>query len=285
MDIKGYLSNRKEIIDKAILSFVPRGEKYTRTLHDAVKYSLMSGGRRIRPILVLAACEAVSGGFKNAIPAAAAIEMIHTYTLIHDDLPAMDDDDLRRGKPTCHRVFGEDVAILAGDLLNTLAFQIIAENYKDKAGVIISELSRSLGINGIVGGQIADLWSKGKKIGRDELEFISVHKTAFLFIASVRMGAMVGGASGAVMKKLTGYATNLGLAFQIIDDIFDHTGREISSYPAVLGLDKSRLIAKKMLDLAIKSLPGKKNYRVLGDIALFLANSMPERGSQRKGKA
>jgi len=282
MHIKGYLSNRKKIIDRAILSFVPRGEKYTRTLHDAVNYSLMSGGKRIRPILVLAACEAVSGGFKNAIPAAAAIEMIHTYTLIHDDLPAMDDDDLRRGKPTCHRVFGEDVAILAGDLLNTLAFQVIAENYKDKAGVIISELSRSLGINGIVGGQIADLRSKGKKIGRDELEFISVHKTAFLFIASVRMGAMVGGASGAVMKKLTGYATNLGLAFQVIDDIFDYTGKERSGYPAVLGTEKSMLEAKKRLDLAVNELPRGRDCHILKEIALHLTEGMQKHVMKKK---
>ena len=151
MDINQYLSRRRAIIDKAIFKYIPRRERYTEKLQKAAKYSLMSGGKRIRPILTLAACEAVSGEFMKAMPVAAAIEMIHTYTLIHDDLPAMDDDDMRRGKPTCHKVFGEDVAILAGDMLNTLAFEIIAENYGKKAPLIISELSKSLGIKGVVG--------------------------------------------------------------------------------------------------------------------------------------
>ena len=159
MDIKKYLSQKRAVVDKAVSRYIPRGGKYTEQLHEAVRYSLMSGGKRIRPILTLAACEAVSGSYRKAIPLVVAIEMIHTYTLIHDDLPAMDDDDLRRGKPACHRVFGEDVAILAGDMLNTLAFEVISENYRERTAPIISELSGALGINGVVGGQLADLKS------------------------------------------------------------------------------------------------------------------------------
>ena len=271
MNIKEYLSRRKKLIDNALLSYVPRGQKYTKELSEAVKYSLMSGGKRIRPILTLAACEAVSGSYRKAMPAAAAIEMIHTYTLIHDDLPAMDDDDFRRGKPTCHRVFGEDVAILAGDLLNTLAFQIIADNYGDKTSKIVRELAFSLGINGVVGGQLADLKSSGRRIDRNELEFISSHKTACLFIASARIGAIIGGASGPQLGKMTQYAANLGLAFQIIDDILDHKEKVKNSYPAILGMEKSRIESQKKLKAALNALPKEKGYYILARIAQFLA--------------
>jgi len=271
MDIKKYLSQRRAFIDKAIFKYLPRGEKYTEKLQKAVKYSLMTGGKRIRPILTLAACESVSGKYFKAFPVAVAIEMIHTYTLIHDDLPAMDDDDLRRGKPTCHKVFGEDVAILAGDLLNTLAFEIIAENYGNKASLIISELSRSLGIKGVVGGQTADLMSAGRKITMKELEFISLHKTADLFIACVRCGAISGGASRGEISKLTAFARHMGLAFQIIDDILDYKPGTKNNYPALLGMSRSRSAAKAEIDKAVNALPKNPGYSRLREIALFLA--------------
>jgi len=271
MNIKQYLSRRRSIVDKAISRYIPRGEKYTIQLQKAVKYSLMSGGKRIRPILTLAACEAVSGGFKKAIPLAVAIEMIHTYTLIHDDLPAMDDDDLRRGKPTCHKAFGEDVAILAGDMLNTLAFEIIAENCGTKAALIISELSKALGIKGVVGGQLADLKSAGRKIGIKELEFISCHKTADLFVACLRCGAIAGGASKSQTLKLTNFAGHMGLAFQITDDILDYKPGTKNNYPALLGMSRSRSAAKMEVDKAVNALPKRSNFGRLRETAIFLA--------------
>ena len=271
MNIKQYFFRRRSIIDKAIFKCLPRGEKYTEKLQKAVKYSIMSGGKRIRPILTLAACEAVSGKFMKAMPVAVAVEMIHTYTLIHDDLPAMDDDDIRRGKPTCHRAFGEDVAILAGDMLNTLAFEIIAENCGTKAALIISELSKALGIKGVVGGQFADLRAADRKIGMKELEFISLHKTAYLFIACARCGAIAGGASSGEITKLTEFARHMGLAFQIIDDILDHKPGTKNNYPALLGVSRSRSAAKTEIDKAITALPKRSSYGRLREIALFLA--------------
>jgi len=271
MDINPYLSQRRALIDGSLLNFIPQGTKYTKALYKAVKYSLMSGGKRIRPILVLAACEAVSGNYKNALPLASAIEIIHTYTLIHDDLPAMDNDDLRRGKPTCHKMFGEDTAILAGDMLSILAFEVIARHYRDKAGDLILELSQALGIDGVVGGQLADLKSAKSGIDLKELDFISAHKTACLFIASVRCGAIVGGAKRKELVDLTDYATHIGLAFQIIDDILDHAAGTKNSYPAILGLDRSKHEADKHVRSAIKSLPSQKRYDLLRELALFLS--------------
>lgn len=271
MSINKYLSQKRIIVDREISRYVPRGEKYTKLLLDAVKYSLMSGGKRIRPILTLAACEAVSGGFKKAMSAAVAIEMIHTYTLIHDDLPAMDDDDLRRGKPTCHRVYGEDTAILAGDMLNTLAFEIIAENYGEISHRIISELSKALGINGVVGGQLADLRSKNRRIDTAELRFISTHKTASLFVACIRCGAIAGAATQGELSKLTEYAEHLGLAFQIIDDILDYKPGAKNSYPALLGMNRSRSEAKAEIANAVSALPKGPSYSRLKEIAMFLA--------------
>lgn len=271
MDIGQYLSSRKKIVDKAVLSHVPFSQKYTKVLLDAVKYSLMSGGKRIRPVLVLAVSEAVSNSQKKALPLAVAIEMIHTYTLIHDDLPAMDDDDLRRGKPTCHKVYGEDVAILAGDMLNTLAFQIIADNYKEKAALLVSQLASALGINGVVGGQMADLRSVGRNIDTAELDFITTHKTADLFVASARCAGIVAGASKNELTALTKYALHLGLAFQIIDDILDYTGKQMNSYPGLLGIEKSGIQARKALKVALNALPRSSRYDKLREMALFLS--------------
>lgn len=271
MNIDDYLSRRRIVVNKAISGYIPGKEKYTKFLLDAVRYSLMSGGKRIRPILALAACEAASGEFKKAIPLAVAIEMIHTYTLIHDDLPAMDNDDFRRGKPSCHRVYGEDAAILAGDMLNTLAFEIIAENYGARSAPIISELAKALGVNGVVGGQLADLRSKNRRIGLREMRFISMRKTACLFIASVRCGAIAGAASRSELLKLTEYAEHLGLAFQIIDDILDFKRGSKNNYPALLGVNRSKSLAAAEIDRAIRSLPKSAGYGRFREIALLLA--------------
>jgi len=271
-DVKTHLLKRKRLINSHLPSFLPKSGKFTKLLYNAAKYSLMSGGKRVRPILTLAACEAVSGKYMKALPVACAIEMIHTYTLIHDDLPAMDNDNFRRGKPTCHKAFGEDTAILAGDLLNALAFQIIAENYKEKAFLLIGELSKFLGINGVVGGQIADLKASSRNIGVEELNFITRHKTADLFVAAVMCGGIVGGANKKELEGLAAYAGHIGLAFQIIDDILDYAKKEKNSYPAVIGLKRSRIDANNELNSALAALPRTKNYATLKEIGLFLAN-------------
>jgi geranylgeranyl diphosphate synthase, type II len=271
MDVNKYLKDRSSLVDSKIISFVPKGTKYTRSIYDAVNYSLLTGGKRIRPVMLMAACEAVSGSFKRAIPAACAVEMIHTYTLIHDDLPSMDDDDYRRGKPTCHKVYGEDIAILAGDMLNTLAFEVISDNYPDKTALLVKEISSALGINGVVGGQVADIRSICRSINKNELEFISTYKTAYLFIASIRVGAIIGGASKAELARLTRYATHIGLAFQIIDDILDYKPTDKNNYPAVLGLNGAKKAADRELRLGLAALPNKKEYDVLRNLALFLA--------------
>jgi geranylgeranyl diphosphate synthase type II len=271
MNIRGYLSARKKLIDSNILKYLPKGSKYTKVLFDSMKYSLASSGKRIRPIMVMAACEAVGGRKGKTIPLACAVEMIHTYTLIHDDLPSMDNDDLRRGKPTNHKVFGEDMAILAGDALNTLAFEVIAVNYGVQAGKLVKELSSSLGISGVVGGQVADICSTGRKIGKAELDFITLNKTAMLFVSSVRCGAILGGANSRELRSLTSYATHVGLAFQIIDDILDYKRGDKNNYPAVLGMSHAERAGKEHLDIALRALPKNKKYGVLRSIALFLA--------------
>lgn len=272
MAIIKYLLNRKNIIEREILKHIPGPNRFTKGLRDAVRYSLMSGGKRIRPILVLAACEAVSGGYKKALPAAVAIEMIHTYTLIHDDLPAMDNDDMRRGKPTCHRKFGEYTAILAGDMLNTLAFELISDHYRQKASLIISDIAKALGIEGVVGGQYADLRAKGMKTGKNEQNFIDKRKTACLFMASVRCGAMIGGAGSKELGRLTDYAEHLGLAFQIIDDILDYGSGTRPADPAIHGNKRLKLEAETHIRSAIDALPQTQRFGRLRELALFLSN-------------
>jgi len=271
MDITKYLDDRKRTMDASVLKFLPKGTKFTSKLREAVLYSLTTGGKRIRPILVLEACEAVSGAYKKAIPMAVAIEMIHTYTLIHDDLPAMDDDDFRRGLPTVHRKFGEDAAILAGDMLSALAFQIIAQSYGAVSSRLIEELSVSLGIGGVLGGQIADLNAEKRIIGKKELNFIMTHKTADLFVSSVRCGALIGGAGKTELARLTSFARHLGLAFQIIDDILDYDREQMNNYAALYSLKRARSAAAGELKLALKSLPAGKDHDALRKTAVFLA--------------
>ena len=271
MEISSYLKKRKKIIDANLLKLLPKGTNYTKVLRDAVKYSVMSGGKRIRPIMTLAACEAVSGSYKKAVPLAVAIEMIHTYTLIHDDLPAMDDDDFRRGKLTCHKKFGEDIAILTGDMLNTLAFEVIAKNYGALSSKLITELAGRLGLDGVVGGQVADLISKKSKIRAAEMDFINTRKTAYLFIASAVCGGISGGAEEAVLAKLRRFALHLGLAFQITDDILDYRPGHRLGYPALIGIERSKKEAKRQIDSAIGALPRDKKFRRLKEIAAYLA--------------
>ena len=243
--VEGYLPRA---LDRA-------GESPPR-LRETMDYSLLANGKRLRPILVLLACEAASGTPEMALPAAAAVEMVHTYSLIHDDLPAMDDDDLRRGRPTCHKQFGEALAILAGDALLTLAFQIMAESYPPAiAAAACAELARGSGAAGMVGGQVEDLeWENHPSGAVADLERIHARKTGALFRTCLRLGAVVAGADPAVMEALDAYGREFGQAFQITDDLLDVEGsaadagkrvgkdaaRGKLTYPGLLGVEESR---------------------------------------------
>jgi len=272
-DIKSYLKEKRELIDSYLESYfsIP-SEPFV--LHEAMRYSLFAGGKRIRPILALASYEACGGNPKDIVPYATALELIHTYSLIHDDLPSMDNDDLRRGKPTNHKVFGEAMAILAGDALLTEAFLILSNNLHSSSLKpsdlikIIREVSLASGVHGMVGGQAMDIFSENIEPDKDTLNFIHLHKTAALITASVRMGAILANIKEKKLKALTEYGTGIGLAFQIIDDILDIEGNaeelgktagsdikmKKMTYPALCGTEKSRQKAKDLLSDAIDSL-------------------------------
>jgi geranylgeranyl diphosphate synthase type II len=225
-----------------------------RRLHEAMRYSVFAGGKRLRPSLVLLACEAAGGRERDAMPAAAAVEMIHTYSLIHDDLPAMDDDDFRRGRPSCHRAFGEATAILAGDALLTLAFETLSRCPADLVPRLVASIADAAGARGMVGGQQADLEGENGRATPALVRFIHRRKTAALLRASVVAGAICGRASPAELRAIERFGENLGLAFQVADDVLDATatteqlgktaGKDAASgkatYPAVFGIDRSR---------------------------------------------
>jgi geranylgeranyl diphosphate synthase type II len=273
MDIKSYLKEKRELIDSYLESYfsIP-SEPFV--LHEAMRYSLFAGGKRIRPILALASYEACGGNPKDIVPYATALELIHTYSLIHDDLPSMDNDDLRRGKPTNHKVFGEAMAILAGDALLTEAFLMLSNNLRSSSLKpsdlikIIREVSLASGVHGMVGGQALDIFSENIEPDKDTLDFIHLHKTAALITASVRMGAILANIKEKKLKALTEYGTGIGLAFQIIDDILDIEGNaeelgktagsdikmKKMTYPALCGTEKSRQKAKDLISYAIDSL-------------------------------
>ncbi len=273
MDIKSYLKEKRELIDSYLESYfsIP-SEPFV--LHEAMRYSLFAGGKRIRPILALASYEACGGNPKDIVPYATALELIHTYSLIHDDLPSMDNDDLRRGKPTNHKVFGEAMAILAGDALLTEAFLMLSNNPHSSSLKlsdlikIIREVSLASGVHGMVGGQALDIFSENIEPDKDTLNFIHLHKTAALITASVRMGAILANIKEKKLKALTEYGTGIGLAFQIIDDILDIEGNaeelgktagsdikmKKMTYPALCGTEKSRQKAKDLISDAIDSL-------------------------------
>lgn len=259
----------KNLIEEHILDFLPEVDHKSFTVYESMRYSLAAGGKRIRPILLLAACDFAGGDVKNALPYACAVEYIHTYSLIHDDLPAMDNDDLRRGIPTNHRVFGEAMAILAGDGLLTSAFEAMNKDmllYFDnetnlKRRVKASyELAKGAGCRGMVAGQAADIEAENKQCSREMLDYIHINKTGALIVAAVRAGAHLGGADKKMLEDLTDYAEVLGLAFQIGDDILDVEGTESimgkkanvdknknkSTYPCCYGLEESR---KRLMEL------------------------------------
>jgi geranylgeranyl diphosphate synthase type II len=276
MDINRYLQEKREIVDLALERYFPTEEEIPSNLYKAVRYSLFAGGKRIRPILSIASFEAVGGKGDRILPFACALEMIHTYSLIHDDLPAIDNDDYRRGKPTCHKVFGEEIAILAGDGLLTEAFRLMTNrsakdlSSSDKGLVLdlINEVARAAGVFGMVGGQVADIESEGKAVDLPTVQYIHTHKTGAMILASVRLGAKLGGAEEEILKALTRYGESLGLAFQIVDDILNVTGKASlmgkktgsdlskgkATYPSVLGVEESKRRAKELVKLAVDAL-------------------------------
>ncbi|MDB6152041.1 MAG: Polyprenyl synthetase [Chthoniobacteraceae bacterium] len=266
-----YLADRAKCVDKALDQFLPRATVKPVTIHKAMRYSLFAGGKRLRPILALAAAEACGGSIEKALPAACAVECIHTYSLVHDDLPCMDDDDLRRGRPTSHKVFGDGIAVLAGDALLTIAFEILAQaeaTPRYKTAALIRELADASGSRWLIAGQVLDLESEGKPITREQLKFIHRAKTAALLTSSIRLGAMSANATEARLKNLTDFGQALGLAFQIIDDILDVTqtteklgktaGKDVqavkATYPAIFGLEPSRKEAHRLTNAAMAAL-------------------------------
>ncbi|MGE0156161.1 MAG: polyprenyl synthetase family protein [Geobacter sp.] len=275
MDLKAYLKEKIALVDAALDQYLPTEEERPQSLHKAMRYSIFAGGKRVRPVLLLAACEAVGGAIARAMPAACAMEMIHTYSLIHDDLPAMDDDDFRRGRPTNHKVFGEAIAILAGDGLLTEAFKLMA-NPAFAAGVdagarmaVISEIATCAGSYGMVGGQVVDMESEGQpEMDLPTVQYIHTHKTGALIKASVVAGALLGGADEKQQAAIRRYGEAAGLAFQIADDILDIEGtteeigkdagsdeaRGKATYPAVMGLAAAKQEAAAMMDEALNAL-------------------------------
>jgi geranylgeranyl diphosphate synthase type II len=274
MDITSYLSEKKALVDKTLDKLVPSGKMFPTSVHEAMRYSLFAGGKRVRPILSIAAAEALGARVSGLLPLAGSLEFIHTYSLIHDDLPAMDDDDFRRGRPTCHKVYGEAIAILAGDGLLNLAFEVLSDPRRTKAVpanrliAIIKEISAASGVLGMVGGQVVDMESEGREIDFPTLEYIHTHKTGALIRASLRIGAIYAKAGEKRLKALTRYGELVGLAFQIVDDILDitgkreETGKDVGSdlkkgkrtFPSFYGLEESRRRANEVAERAIHSL-------------------------------
>ncbi len=274
-DLVAYLTERRQLVDEALAACLPPEDALPSSVHRAMRYSVMAGGKRLRPILVIAGAEAVGGKAATVMPTACALELIHTYSLIHDDLPAMDDDDYRRGRLTNHKVFGEAIAILAGDALLTHAFRLIAENaarVSDPAVIreVILEVAAAAGTGGMVGGQVVDIESEGKAVTAETLEYIHLHKTAALIRASLRVGAMLGGARPADVAAIGEAGESLGLAFQIVDDILDVEGtlaelgksagsderKQKATYPALHGIEASRAEARRLIERAKQGLAG-----------------------------
>ncbi len=287
-DLKSWVDGRSKAVDAALDKFLPKATAKPATIHKAMRYSIFAGGKRMRPALVLAAAEACGGTDAAAMPLACAVECIHTYSLIHDDLPAMDDDDLRRGKPTNHVVFGEGIAVLAGDALLTQAFEVAARakgwprySHRD----LVLELAKASGSLQLIAGQVADLEGEGKDLSVAQLRYIHERKTSALLCCSVRLGGMSADCTPAQLKALTDFGYNVGLAFQVIDDILDVTqssetlgktaGKDVAAqkatYPRLVGLEKSKKIAAQLTAKAFDALkPFKGRAVALEALARYL---------------
>jgi len=282
-----YLERVKNLVDDALKSLMPPADSHPDRLVSAMRYSLFAGGKRIRPILVVAAAQAAGGTVEGALAPACALELIHTYSLIHDDLPAMDDDDFRRGRPTCHKAFDEGTAILAGDALLTMAFEVLAQEYQqspEKGIRMIRELARSAGWKGMVGGQQVDMDSEGSVPELPVLEYIHTHKTGALIRCSVVLGGLSADADERFLEALGSYGEKLGLAFQVVDDILDVTattgemGKDHGSdaargkvtYPALFGLKDARARALELIEEAKKEMEELDGSGRLAQIADYV---------------
>lgn len=274
-DLKGYLSQRKHLVEAALERIFPAPSGLQKKVIEAARYSLFAGGKRLRPILCLAAAEVVGGDIEPVIPAACALEMIHTYSLIHDDLPAMDDDDFRRGVPTNHKVFGEAVAVLAGDALLTEAFEYLAMGVDsglsaEKVVQVIRIAVRAAGYRGMIGGQVIDLECENRKVDLATVEYMHIHKTGALLSASLEIGAILGGGDETRIEALKTYGHHFGLAFQITDDLLDVEGDAVlmgktpgsdaaknkMTYPALLGIAHSKEASREHVDRSLEALAG-----------------------------
>ncbi|MBN2373355.1 polyprenyl synthetase family protein [bacterium] len=290
MLLPDYLKSRQALINEWLFRLIPDEKAFPPTIHKSMRYSLIAGGKRLRPILSIASSEAIGGDLETVLPFACAIEMIHTYSLIHDDLPAMDNDDLRRGRPTCHKVFGEGIAILTGDALLTHAFSILSR--PELGGdvdpstrlKVINELAFASGTEGMIGGQVLDLEAQNMSLDIEDLSTIHRLKTGALIRASVIIGALIGGAKEKEMNALSAFGQYLGLAFQITDDILDlESPQEISgktqnsditnnkaTYPAILGIKASKKKAKEAADKAVAAIePFNHQAEALRRIAYY----------------
>jgi geranylgeranyl diphosphate synthase type II len=274
MNLDSYLSELKRAVDDSLMRLLPPEEEAPPTIHRAMRYSVFAGGKRVRPILVFAAGESVGGRREPLLHIGAAIEMMHTYSLIHDDLPALDNDDLRRGVPTCHKVFGEAMAILAGDALMTRCYQVLTEvpQIPDATRIsIIREIACATGtVGAMIGGQVVDLESEGKPVSPEVLEYIHRSKTGALLTSCTRCGALASGADDQELNALTEFGRKIGLAFQIVDDILDRTASsetlgktagkdqkvKKATYPALFGMEASRLQAQQLIAGALHEIAG-----------------------------
>jgi len=290
-DLKAYLEEKRGLVNRALEAYLPAVRGPAFRVVQAMHYSLFAGGKRLRPILCLAAAEAVGGDAGEALPVACALEMIHTYSLIHDDLPAMDDDDLRRGQPTCHKKFDEATAILAGDGLLTEAFHTLAAaapRFEGREAVLLEVtelLAKAAGYQGMVGGQMLDLMAEGRRVTLKELETIHRLKTGALLTVATRAGALVGGGNRVEVTALTSFGERFGLAFQVTDDLLDVEGttaelgkpvgsdekRGKATYPALLGLKASRKLAQRLVEEAVAILsPFQDRAAPLRNLAEYL---------------
>lgn len=291
VDILRYLQEQKALVDEALARYLPGEEHYPPAIFQAMRYSVFAGGKRVRPILAIAAAEALGGTAVDVLPLACALECIHTYSLIHDDLPALDNDDYRRGRLTNHKVFGEANAILAGDALLTFAFELMGDArhwpqfVPERVVQVMHEVAYAIGTFGMIGGQVVDLQMEGQDVDLLALQYIHAHKTGALIRTSVRSGALLGGGSPAAVEALTHYGTHIGLAFQIMDDILDVRGdeqlmgkalrkdneRRKATYPRLVGLAESEVRAQAAVTASIAALDivGERGA-VLRELAHFI---------------
>lgn len=288
MDFKAEWKRRADLVEEGLLLELKKVPAYDETLENSMEYSLMAGGKRLRPVLLMAAADAVGKDGSNFLTTGCAIEMIHTYSLIHDDLPAMDNDDYRRGKPTNHRVFGDGIAVLAGDALLTLAFEVMLRQQgatPETLVAVVSEMSRAAGPYGMVGGQVLDLEGEGRHLDMAALRKIHMGKTGALFCAAIRSGAILAGANEAELAALTLYAERFGLAFQITDDILDIIGDEAAigkpvgsdarnekaTYVTLTSLEEAQKLAEAAVSEAVEALRiFDERAAFLRELALFL---------------